>query len=393
MTTLMREVAAIDRPRVSDVAVDVAARAAAIERSRRVPADLIASLKAAGLFRMLVPTAYGGAGLALVDVLRVLESLSAADGATGWLTGQVASAQLLLSYFPRRTLDLVYADGPDVLGAGAVAPKGAASPDRDGWRVTGQWPFVTGCEDASWIYVQAVVAGVAPERSAADAPPLRLLLFPRDEVRILDTWSVSGLRGTGSHDVRFSRSWCPDWRTTTIVAGSTPNVDDAIFQISPLDQGGLYIAAVSVGIAQGALDDIEALATSGKRPAFSTKALAASESFQERLGEAFMQLQSARALLYAQADAAWTAACAGAAVAAQGRAVRRATVSTVMAACVGVVDAAYSLGGGTALYESSPLQRRFRDIHAAAQHAYANRRHFGVLGGVLAGEAPDPALF
>lgn len=378
-------------PAAADVTADVAARSAEIERRRRLPADLIGSLKETGHFRLLAPAVYGGSAAELPDVLRVLESLARADGATGWVVGQVASAQLIFAYFPRRALDRVYARGPDVLGAGAVAPKGAASRDGDSWRVTGQWPFVTGCEDASWIYVQGLVSGDQPEGSPQS--PLRLMLFPREEVRIVDTWSVCGLCGTGSHDVRLTRASCPDWRTTALLGASKPTVEGTIFTIPPLDQGGLYIAAVAAGIAQGALDDIVALATRGWRPSFSRERVSASIVFQERLGDAHMRLQAARALLYAQAESAWASARTGRTVLARDRAVRRATVSTVMAACVSVVDAAYSLAGGRALYDGSPLQRRFRDIHAAAQHTYAGRHQFGHVGGILAGEPPDPALF
>ncbi len=407
MSLLTRE-RETDRAAEPDLTAGVAARAADIERSRRLPGDLIETLKDAGYFRLLAPAAFGGSAPELADVLRVLESLARADGATGWVVGQVASAQLIMSYFPRRAVDQVYANGPDVLAAGAVAPKGLASregrerpegpegpedPADDDWRVTGQWPFVTGCEDATWIYVQSVVAGDSPAASAHGVPALRLLLFPREEVRILDTWSVCGLRGTGSHDVRLSRARCPHWRTTTVLGDSQPSMDDTIFRIPPLDQGGLYIAAVVLGIAQGALDDITAVAASGKRPAFSRERLSASAVFQERLGEAHMRLQGARALLYVQAEGAWASARTGRAVPVQERAVRRATVSTVMADCVAIVDAAYSLAGGSALYDGSPLQRRLRDIHAAAQHAYASRHHLGVVGGVLAGEPPAPGLF
>lgn len=159
MNPLARDVEEMTAPGVADVAADVAARSAEIERGRRLPGDLIALLRETGHFRMLAPEAYGGRAADLREVLRVLESLARADGATGWVVGQAASAQLIFSYFPRRALDRVYANGPDVIGAGAVAPKGAASRDGDEWRVTGQWPFVSGCEDASWIYVQSLVAG------------------------------------------------------------------------------------------------------------------------------------------------------------------------------------------------------------------------------------------
>jgi len=381
----------------ADIVADIASRAPEIERARRLPADLIASLKDAGCLRMLVPTAYGGDARALPDVLRTLETLARADGATGWVVGQVASAQLILAFFPSRALEDIYANGPDVFATGAVAPKGRITRDGvvdgDGWRVTGQWPFVSGCEDASWIYVQSMVIQqqrlqVGPD----DVPALRLAVFPAREVEILDTWSVSGLRGTGSHDVRLQKTSCPDWRTVTLGGGLT-RADGTIFSIPPLDQGGLYIAAVALGIARGALDDVATLAAAGKRPAFSRDRLAASPVFQDRLGDAFMQWQSARALLYSQAEAAWIAVRAGRAPALHERAVLRATSATTIAAAARVVDEAYTLAGGSALFDASPLQRRFRDVHAATQHTYAGRYYLGVVGGLLAGDAPDPALF
>ena len=379
---------------VARLTADIAARSAEIERRRRLPADVIESLKAAGFLRMLSPRVYGGDPWTLPDVLQGLEMLARADGATAWIVGQVASAQLILSYFPRQALDDIYAAGADLFAAGVVAPKGRAHHDGDRWRITGQWPFVSGCQDASWIYVQAmVIHGHRIDVRPDDTPVLRLAVFPSDAVEILDTWSVSGLRGTGSHDVRLSNAVCPDWRTASLSADSEPSVEGTIFRIPPLDQGGLYIAAVALGIARGAIDDIAALAAGGKRPAFGRERLAASPVFQDRLGDAYLQLEGASALLSTKADAIWTTVSRGDTPPIPERAVLRATAAAVVTTAARVVDATHALAGGSALYDASPLQRRLRDIHAATLHTCAGRSFLGVVGGLLAGETPSPALF
>src|SRR5580704_1273447 len=58
--------------------------------------------------------------------------------------------------------------------------------------------------------------------------------------------------------------------------------------------------------------------------------------------------------------------------------------------CVRVADACFALGGGSALYETSPLQRRLRDLHVAAQHAAVQQRHY-VNVGKLVLDCSDPS--
>jgi indole-3-acetate monooxygenase len=377
--------------RVVELAPAIAKRTDEVEQSRRVPADLIELLAQAGCLRMFVPARYGGDALALTDALRVIEELARADGSTAWLVGQVGLADLVFACFPEAARDEIYADGPDVLGAGAVAPKGRAAPDgAGGWRVSGQWPFVTGCQQASWVYLNCVVLdGHALRLLPNGAPLTRIVLFPAAELEMLDTWQVMGLRGTASHDVRATGLVAPDRRGFSLV-GDAPEVHRTIFSIA---QAGLLIAAVDLGIAQGAVDEVAQLAATGRRRAFSPKAMAAAPVFQDRLGEAYMTLRAARALLHQEAAAAWATAATGRVGAPLDRACLRATAAQVTAMATQAVHTAHALAGGSAVYDTSPLPRRLRDIHTATQHFVNGRDFYATVGAILAGEEVDPTTF
>jgi alkylation response protein AidB-like acyl-CoA dehydrogenase len=380
----------------SEIAPPIAKRGEEIDRAQRLPPDLFEELVRAGCYRMLAPASHGGDELALPEVLRVIETLSRGDGSVGWTIGQAAVAQVVFSYFPSATFDEIYADGPDVVGAGAVAPKGKALRIKGGWRVSGQWPFVSGCEQASWFYGQCVVFAEGAEQHQAEQhqtgiPTMRLMLFPMGEVRILDTWRVMGLRGTASHDVHVPPSLCPDGRSCSVIHTS-PSVDRAIYRVPTVEYGGLIVAAVAVGIAQGAVDEVVELAAAGKRPAFSTRRLAESPVFHDHVGEAYMAVQAARALLYQQADEAWARALSGEPLPVVARAALRATAAEVTATAARAVGTAYTQAGGSTVYDSSPLQRRLRDIHTATQHAVTSRHSYGLVGSALVGETDESLL-
>jgi alkylation response protein AidB-like acyl-CoA dehydrogenase len=373
--------------RVSDLAPTIIKRAEEIERTRRLPGDLIGSLTEAGCLRMLVPSRHGGDELPLVESLRVLEELARADGSTGWVIGQVALSHLVFACFPERAREEIYAAGPDVFGAGAVAPKGRAAQADAEWRVNGQWPFVTGCVDASWTYLNCIVLDGHRPRQLPDGTPLtRIVCFPTDELEILDTWQALGLRGTASHDVRVSGQTCPDWRGFSLV-GDGPGERRALFSIA---QAGLLIAAVGLGIASGAVNEVAEFAAAGRRRAFSPRMLAASPVFQDRLGEAHLSLRAARALLHDEAAQAWARASAGEVAAPVERACLRATAAKVTSMAVEAIDAAHALAGGAAAYESSPLPRRLRDIHTATQHFVNGRDFYATVGALLVGADVDP---
>jgi indole-3-acetate monooxygenase len=382
--------------RVTEILPVIASRADQIERERDIPSDLFAELVRVGCTRMLVPSEYGGDDIGLPSAMRVIEALARVDGSTGWVIAVLSATPLILAHLPKVTFEQLYSAGPDVIAAGALAPKGAAARQGDGWRVSGQWPLTSGSRHASWIYLNCVVyEDGSPTYSPTGAPVMRMMLFPPDEVKILDTWQSVGLRGTASNDVRVSGGFCPDERSGTLLGG-TVSVGGSIFAVPLNDQLGLFIAGVALGVAASAVDRVADLASGGKRPAFSSRRLAESPVFQDRLGEAYMSLLAARSLLYSQVDGAWAQAQAGDGQPRPAdlleRAALRATGATVTAMAARVVDTAYTLGGGSSVYSGSALQRCLRDVHTATQHAVTGRDFFGTVGAVLAGEKPTMPL-
>jgi alkylation response protein AidB-like acyl-CoA dehydrogenase len=374
--------------RVRELAPALRTRSEEIEQARRLPLDLVAELVAAGCFRMLVPAEYGGDELLLTQAMGVIEEVASADGAAGWSTMIGSGSPILFGRLPVRAFETIYADGPDVIGAGSLAPKGQAMAVSGGYCVSGQWAFASGCQHANWLLAHAMVMHQGQSQATPSGmPEMRVSVFPAAQAEVVDTWHVAGLRGTGSHDFRLHERFVPDEFTFSIFEGEPP-VRGTIFRIPPLAQLPLLIASVAVGIARGALEELGALVGGGKKRLYAPARLAESAVFQDKFGETDAMLRAARASLHTEATSAWSRAEDGLSV--LDRARLRATSSYVAGMATSVVDFAYTAAGGTSVYDASPLQRRLRDIHALTQHIGVSRDAFGYVGTVLAGEEPDP---
>ncbi len=316
------------------------------------------------------------------DHLTMIEELARADGSVGWTVMIGSAAPILLGGLPRPSFDAIYADGPDVIIGGTFNPTGEATPVDGGFRVTGQWAFASGCDHCHRFLAHCVV----PD---GREPPMRMMVLPRDDVEVKDTWSVSGLCGTGSHDFVVNDVFVPEELTFSIFEPSS--MPEPIHRIPELSISSMAIATVAVGIAQGGLDDLAALAT-GKVPMFSPGVLAANPLFQNQYADADARLRAARSLLRADAREAWDTAVAGAPFTPELRARIRSTAVFAVSSAASVVDTAYTAGGGSALYTSSPLQRRLRDVHAVTQHFAVKRDTLTLAGAVLAGQDVDTSF-
>jgi alkylation response protein AidB-like acyl-CoA dehydrogenase len=365
---------------VRDLAPAIAARAGEIESARRIPADLVAELKAAGCFRALVPRSHGGAELDLPTAARILTELARADGSVGWTVMIGSAAPLLLGQLPRAAFDDIYAGGPDVVVAGAFNPTGVATPTDGGFRVTGQWAFASGCQHADWFVAHCFV-------DDGRQPPVRMMVLPAGDVEIKDTWSVAGLCGTGSHDFVVNSVFVPDARTFSIFADE-PSLDGPLWRIPELSASTLAFGHVAIGIAEGALRDITEVAIEKVRFTDATH-VAGKPLFQHDLGEAEALLRAARALLHDEARSAWATAASGEPFTDEQRARIRSAMVWVSRAASTVVDRAYEAGGAGSLYSHSPLQRRLRDIRALNQHVALKGEVFTMAGAVLTGQAVD----
>jgi alkylation response protein AidB-like acyl-CoA dehydrogenase len=370
---------------VRDLTPELTARAAEIERARDLPADLLDRLRAAGCFRMFVPRSHGGYEADLRTGLTVLETLARADGATGWTVMIGSETPHLLAMLPRDRFDKLYAAGPDVVAAGGFAPQGRAELADGGYQVSGRWAFASGSRHADWIFGNCLLTwdGQPLPGSAGQPPETRSMLFPADRVTVMDTWHALGLRGTGSHDVLVEPTFCPADESFDLFTG-TPCVPGPGF-VAPLVQFVLHLGAVAVGIAQGALDDLTALLGDGRQRLYARQPLADSPAFRIQLGRADLDVRAARALVHALADELWAACTGDPAAVGRLHPTISASLPRVTELAVAAVDTCYRAAGGGAARDSSPIQRRFRDIHTFSQHAAAAEGWLGNNGAALLG--------
>jgi indole-3-acetate monooxygenase len=336
----------------------------------------------------VVPRSHGGLEIDLPLGLQVFEALGRADGSTGWTVMIGAESAMLLALLPRHRFDALYADGPDLIGAGSFTPGGEAKVIDGGFEVTGRWPFASGCLHSKWLLANCVVTenGHARPGRSPEVPETRFVIFRTEQAQILDTWFVSGLRGTGSNDIAVQRIRVADDYTFDRFFG-VPSVPGPLY-IAATPQFSFHVASVGVGIAQHAVDDIIALASNQKRRLFAAAALADTPVFQHALARAETGLRASRALLRSEAESFWAGINAGRIPSLAEQARCSATGAWVVATAAAVVDVCYKAGGGTALCDSSPLQRHLRDIHTLTQHISVADGWLTRVGAFLLGKDP-----
>ncbi len=368
---------------VRALAPDIRVRADRIERERRLPLELVRALARAGVFRLCVPRGLGGEEASPQTIVAVLEELGCADGSAGWCAMIGATSGLVSGYLPETEARAIYGASPDVVTGGVFAPSGIAVRDGADYRVTARWRFASGCQHCDWLMGGCLVQDDGPPRA-------RMVLFPAADAEIIDTWTVSGLRGTGSHDVAVHELRVPVSRSVSITH-EPPVARGALYAFPLFGLLALGIAAVALGIARRALDEIVALA-GGKTPTGGRRTLAARSTVQAQLAEAAATLGGARALLREATDDAWAAACAQGTIEVSLRARLRLAATHATASAARVVDTAYTLGGGSAVYADSPLQRAFRDVHVVTQHMMVAPATWELCGRVLLGLDTDTTM-
>ena len=342
------------------------------EAARRLPAELVDALRAAGLFRMAMPASVGGDETDLATMLRAIEEVSEADGSTGWCVMIAATSGVVLAY---ASDEARAAFGPDTVLGGVLAPKGTVEPADGGYRISAQWPFASGCQHCDWLVGGCVIDGIP-----------RMALFPRDDVEIIDTWDVSGLRGTGSHDFEVRDVFVPKERIISVMT-DRPIEDGLLYRFPLFGLLAVAVAAVALGIARRAVRELVDLA-GAKTPTLQRRTLAERPTIQADVARAEALRRSASALLYGAVADAWEKGD----LTTEHRAALRLAATNAARACAQAVDLCYDAGGGTSIYATSALQRCFRDIHALTQHMIVSPATYEQIGRVVLGVETDTSM-
>jgi indole-3-acetate monooxygenase len=353
-----------------------------IERERCLAEPVVKALTEAGVFRLFIPRALGGAEADPVTFCRVVEELATADGSTGWCTMLCGSYGHFSGLLPEAAAREIYGD-PDAIMAGALAPKGIARVVAGGYRVSGRWSFGSGITHSTWVLGSCrVFDGDAPRLTPRGTPDMPLLFFPRSDVEIVDTWQVGGLRGTGSHDYQVRDLFVPAHRACWFTG--KPVQPGPLYALPYITLSTALMAGVALGIARHALDALEALAAV-KTPARSQAVLRESPLAQAQIGEAEGLLRAGQAFVYRTLEAAWDAVQRAGRLGREQHGLLRLAGTQAVTQALQAVDLAFRTGGASAIYLASPLERCLRDIRAAAQHHVLTPGNYETAGQLFLG--------
>ncbi|TCH99698.1 acyl-CoA dehydrogenase [Roseococcus sp. SYP-B2431] len=371
----------------------IEAAGARIEAGRELPADLLEALHAARLFRTLLPRSLGGDEATPETYARMMEIIARADASTAWCIGQASGCSMAAAYVAPEVAHRIWDPRDAALAWGAVQPGQVAEVVEGGYRVTGSWPFASGGRHATWFGGHCRVRERdGTMRDLPDGSPYeRTMLFPREAIAMAPDWQVMGLRGTGSDTYTVTGLFVPEAFTVR---------RDREEERRALGHGSLYrfttthlyatgFAAVALGIARGLLDDFVTLA-GGKTPMATSRMLRDSPVLQSGLAWAEGKWRAARAGLHAALREAQEHVATGTAMTTDQKVAIRLASTFAIHQAKEAADFAWTEAGATAIFESRPFERRFRDLHAVTQQVQARRNHFETVGQHLMGLAANP---
>lgn len=348
------------------------------EQQRYISQDIIEAFKQIGVYRAMVPRAYGGDERTPAEFLRMVEAISAADGSAGWVAS-FGMNPAYLAALPTMTLAEVWRESPDVVFAGGIFPPQPAKRADNGFRVSGRWHFASGCMGASLCGV-----GIMPDD---DQPLPRMAVLPRDKVQIDPTWDMVGMAGTGSHDLVVEDVYVPEeW---TFVRGGKPNVETPFFSYPSLSFAAQVLGVTTLGMAREALDVLQKMA-GARKSITGAPNLGEREQVQIEIAKAEAKLRSARAFFYESTEDAWAAIVAGGKPSREQVNLLRLSTTHLTHDCADVIRMTYQVSGMTGADNKHPLSRIVRDSMMCTQHAFMGAVTLKNAGAMFFGHDPLP---
>jgi alkylation response protein AidB-like acyl-CoA dehydrogenase len=351
----------------------VRGRAQHTETDRRVSTEVIEAMRQAELFKILQPRAYGGFEYGFDVFVMTIAAIARGCGSTGWVYGLLASHQWITACFPRQAQDDFWRDR-NALAAGSYAPIGKVSAAEGGYRLTGKWGFASGCDNAHWMYLGGTI-------HEASGPRPGLFLVPMADCTIDDNWRTVGLAGTGSKNIVVTDAFVPAHRFVPYaelaegVAPGTRVNTNPLYRQSFFSSLPVTIVGPVIGMAEEALEYflgmIKERVTRGA-VAGGQRAMADFTTIQMRITEASANIDAARVMTLRDLDEMLATVSRGESPSKDLRLRNRRDHSFCVRLLVQAVDALFLAAGGQGLFIDSPLQRIWRDAHAASSHISLN---------------------
>ena len=358
------------------------------EQTRQLSPAVVDVLTRHRLNLIAVAESDHGLGMSLASMADLMHNMAYEDAAAAWV---LWNASLVGFYSRYMSSDLKH----DLFGSTtnmfcqSTMPIGEI--DLDTHTVSGTWPLVSGCSRADWVILTCRVqqAGRAVINSDG-SPDTRLVAIPMDQVEVLDTWHTNGLRGTGSHDVSVDSVEAPAHRVFSLA--KTPNRQAPSDYLPIFASSSVLFAAQCLGLGQAVLDTsvqrvVNAPATSR------THALAESETFNLAVASHTGALNASNILLQAAIQRTDTSAS-------QQTGPSRADIAALYSAAMQAIASVQrstkqwsNIAGTSALYTTSPLEKRLRDLQAMERHIVAHPSFQADTGRVMLNKDPLWPLF
>jgi resorcinol 4-hydroxylase (FADH2) len=388
-----------DRPSVSELlerarAIAGIARGQALETeaARRVSDEMIARIRQAGLFKIMQPHAYGGYEYGFDVFVQVQAAIASGCGSTGWVYGLLASQQWLIACFSAQAQDEIWHDR-SALSTGTYAPVAKAVAVDGGYRVSGAGSFASGCDNVQWQFL----GGMIPQ---ADGPPKPgFFVLHTSDITIDDNWRTMGLAGSGSKTIVADGAFVPAHRALTfaeLLNATAPGMRTSanpLYKQSFLAVLPIAIVTPVVGMAEGAFAaflDMAKVRTTRGAVAGGNRKMAELTTIQLRAAEAAACIDAAKLLLFRDLAEAYDMAACGEAVSMDVRLRNRRDQAFCVRLSLQAIDALFLAAGGQGLFLDHPLQRFWRDAHAAGAHISLNWDAAGsMFGQYLLGLEPN----
>ncbi len=352
--------------------------------------EAVKALRDAGMFRLKLPAAVGGAEADPITEMLVLEEIAYHDFASGWCTMVGATGVASLGAFlPEEGLNKVFANGRIPTASISFFPAGRAVRENGGYRLNGRWRFNSGIRHSEWVVGGTVVEGTEAENGGR--PIVMFSALPAKDVTLYDNWGgVTGLRGTGSVDFSVENYHLPAHFTFVWdLLKPKARRGGPSYLLPPFSYVAKEHGSVAIGAARRALDEMIKLATT-TRGTFRSSKLDERQVVHRKIAEADLKLRAARALMHERYDQLWRKVNAG-------EQPDGADIADVRAICLHATDVAvetatmvYHFAGNTGLHHPHVIGRLLRDLNTAGIHQVMSDTAYENHGKFLLGLPADP---
>ena len=360
-----------------------------IDAGNQLPPDVLDAMFDAGMFKLLLPRAVGGAELRPIDFIQCVEAIAEGDASAAWCMNQGSGCSMAAAYLAPEVARQIWGGKRDVVAWGQ-GPKAKAIRAAGGWRVSGTWSFASGSRHATWLgaLCPSCEADGTPMMRPDGKPWERTFMFRREQARIDDVWQVMGLRGTGSDSFTIEDLFVDNAHSLTREYEPERRQHGALYSLQAMQLYASGFASVALGVSRAMLDAFVVLAKQ-KSQAWSADSLRDNHAVQHIVSYSDAAWKAARAGLHRAVDDAWRDVTRTGVLSIEHRIEIRQAATYAIHVSRDMAHSVFHEAGSTAIFNDRPFERRLRDVNSVSQQLQGRRTHFETVGLYRLGGEPN----